>query len=111
MLPRLMHRSQKSAKLFLVLERWWCFMNRRSVSATLAQAAAGREQQHQLRRDLAARLERLDRQIESLFTRSVGFRYSAIRQRRRAAMAALLLPLPPSAESRPDPSSTSEPSR
>ena len=68
-------------------------MSRSPVSAILAKAAANRERQNQLRRDLALRLERLADEVESLFTRSVEFRYSAIRQRRRAAVAAMLAPL------------------
>ena len=67
-------------------------MRRSPVSALLAQAAANRERQNQLRRDLALRLERLANEVETLFTRSVEFRYSAIRQRRRAAVAAMLAP-------------------
>ena len=64
----------------------------RSASAILATVAANRERQNQLRRDLALRLERLSHQVETLFTRSVEFRYSAIRQRRRAAVAKMLAP-------------------
>ena len=67
-------------------------MSQTTVSATLAKAEANREHQNQLRRDLAVRLERLSQQVERLFTRSVEFRYSAIRQRRRAAIAAMLAP-------------------
>ena len=70
-------------------------MNRSSpVAVALARAAETSERQSQLRRDLAVRLDRLNAQIEGLFTRSVEFRYSAIRQRRRAAIAALLAPAP-----------------
>ena len=65
-----------------------------SILATLAQVQANSERQDALRRDLAVRLNRLSAQIEGLFTRSVQFRYSAIRQRRRAAVAALVVPKP-----------------
>ena len=67
-------------------------MGSRSIRTTLARVEANSEQQDELRRDLAQRLERLATQIEGLFTRSVQFRYSAIRQRRRAAVAAMLAP-------------------
>ena len=63
-----------------------------SILATLAKVQANSERQDELRRDLALRLDRLAAQVEGLFTRSVQFRYSAIRQRRRAAVAALLAP-------------------
>ena len=63
-----------------------------SILATLAKVQANSERQDELRRDLALRLDRLATQVEGLFTRSVQFRYSAIRQRRRAAVAALLAP-------------------
>ena len=64
------------------------------VAAALAKAAENGERQDQLRRDLSMRLDRLTAEIEGLFTRSVQFRYSAIRQRRRAAIASLLAPKP-----------------
>ena len=63
-----------------------------SIFSTLARVQANSARQNELRRDLAICLERLETQIEGLFTRSVQFRYSAIRQRRRAAVAALLAP-------------------
>lgn len=63
-----------------------------SILATMAKVQANSERQDALRRDLALRLDRLAAQIEGLFTRSVQFRYSAIRQRRRAAVAALVAP-------------------
>ena len=68
------------------------------VDAALAKAAERAERQDQLRRDLTVRLDRLTAEIEGLFTRSVQFRYSAIRQRRRAAIAALLAPKSPPPE-------------
>ena len=63
-----------------------------SIPATLATVQANSERQDELRRDLALRLDHLASQVERLFTRSVQFRYSAIRQRRRAAVAALVAP-------------------
>lgn len=63
-----------------------------SVLATLAKVQENSQRQDELRRDLALRLERLSAQVEGLFTRSVQLRYSAIRQRRRAAVAALIAP-------------------
>lgn len=68
-------------------------MERRS-KPDLDRAQAVRTTQSDLRKELASKVNRLELEIERLFTRSVELRYSAIRQRRRAAVAALLLPAP-----------------
>lgn len=69
-------------------------MNRRPASdrRTFDRARETSALQNELRRELASKLDQLRTQTEQLFTRSVEFRYSAIRQRRRAAVAALLAP-------------------
>lgn len=87
-----MQFEKKSAKLYHPLHHGAPMSRSASILAIQAKVQANSERQDELRRDLALRLDRLQTQIERLFTRSVQFRYSAIRQKRRAAVSALLAP-------------------